>query len=79
MASKPSDTLFSTADVERIVQGASSQELKDALKRTTQQAVDRGAFGAPWLWVRNRQGKEEPFFGSDRFVKGLAIALCEYC
>ncbi|KAF7355355.1 Glutathione S-transferase kappa [Mycena sanguinolenta] len=31
------------------------------------EVLDQGAFGAPWLWVRDATGKEEPFFGSDRF------------
>ncbi|KAJ6077318.1 uncharacterized protein N7446_000254 [Penicillium canescens] len=31
-------------------------------------ALDKGAYGAPWFWVRNSEGKEEPFFGSDRFA-----------
>ena len=34
----------------------------------TQKVLDQGAFGAPWMWVRNEEGKEEPFFGSDRFA-----------
>lgn len=29
--------------------------------------LGKGAFGSPWFWVRNGEGKEEPFFGSDRF------------
>jgi glutathione S-transferase kappa 1 len=41
--------------------------MKDLLTATTQEALDRGAFGAPWLWVTNEEGKSEPFFGSDRF------------
>lgn len=28
--------------------------------------LELGAFGAPWMWVKNGEGKEEPFFGSDR-------------
>ncbi|KAH8894984.1 thioredoxin-like protein [Thozetella sp. PMI_491] len=59
--------LFTPADVEAIIQGATSQEIKDALKASTQEALDHGAFGAPWLWVTNSKGVSEPFFGSDRF------------
>jgi glutathione S-transferase kappa 1 len=60
--------LFSNQEVEAIMKGASTQEMKDLLKGTTQKALDQGAFGAPWLWVTNDDGKSEPFFGSDRYV-----------
>lgn len=43
-----------------IIQGAQSQTVKDALFATTQAAVDRGAFGAPMMFVG-----DEPFFGKD--------------
>lgn len=36
-------------------------EIKEALKRATAEAVDRGAFGAPTFFWRNRM-----FFGNDR-------------
>lgn len=62
--SKP---VFSSEDVKKIVEAASSQEAKDNLKKATQEALDRGAFGAPWIWVTNSKGEGEPFFGSDRF------------
>jgi 2-hydroxychromene-2-carboxylate isomerase len=42
-------------------------QVKEQLKQHTAEAISRGAFGAPFFWVRNKQGKEEPFFGSDRF------------
>ncbi|KAK0646145.1 thioredoxin-like protein [Cercophora newfieldiana] len=61
------EKLFSKDEVEAILKGAGSQEMKDLLKGTTQKALDQGAFGAPWLWVTNEGGKSEPFFGSDRF------------
>ncbi|KAI8266628.1 Glutathione S-transferase kappa 1 [Colletotrichum sp. SAR11_239] len=59
--------LFSEADVKKIMEGTATQEIKDAVKAKTQEAVERGAFGAPWFWAVNDEGKEEPFFGSDRF------------
>lgn len=43
------------------------QQWKDKLTVNTKEVLDQGAFGAPWFWVTNEQGKEEPFFGSDRF------------
>jgi 2-hydroxychromene-2-carboxylate isomerase len=58
--------LFTADEVQAIMRAAGSEEMKAVLKGTTQEALDRGAFGAPWLWV-SADGKEgEPFFGSDR-------------
>ena len=37
------------------------QEVKDALFQTTEEAVKRGAFGAPTFFV-----EDEMFFGHDR-------------
>lgn len=51
------------------------QEVKDELKRTTQEALDLGAFGAPFI-VAHIGGKKEEFFGSDR-MELLAHALGE--
>ncbi|KAJ6520486.1 putative glutathione S-transferase kappa 1 [Mycena sanguinolenta] len=59
--------LFSDAEVDAIYAAAQEKQWKDALLDNTQKALDKGAFGAPWMWVRNASGKEEPFFGSDRF------------
>ncbi|OMP82352.1 Glutathione S-transferase kappa 1 [Diplodia seriata] len=58
---------FSSEDVKRIIEGASTAEYKKKLSDNTQKALDQGAFGCPWFWVRNDKGEEEPFFGSDRF------------
>lgn len=63
---------FSPEAREAILAATKEQEVKDMLTRSTQEAVDKGAFGAPWLWVTNDEGKEEPFFGSDRYVGSLA-------
>jgi glutathione S-transferase kappa 1 len=54
------------ADAQRLVAHVSKPEVKDALKAKTQEAIDRGAFGAPTLWVTTR-GEPEMYFGSDRF------------
>jgi 2-hydroxychromene-2-carboxylate isomerase len=43
------------------VERAGEQEVKDALFRTTDEAVKRGAYGAPVFFVG-----EEMFFGHDR-------------
>jgi glutathione S-transferase kappa 1 len=61
-----SKKLFSIEEAEAIVAAASDVKIKECLKRTTQEALDKGAFGAPWMWVTNDKGKGEPFFGSDR-------------
>ncbi|KAG8161754.1 hypothetical protein KVR01_008741 [Diaporthe batatas] len=58
---------FSPEECEQILAAAKSQEAKDALTKATKSALDQGAYGAPWLWVRNDKGEAEPFFGSDRF------------
>ncbi len=58
--------LFTPAEVDAIVAGASSDEMKDVLKKETAEALGRGAFGAPWFWVTREGGEAEPFFGSDR-------------
>jgi 2-hydroxychromene-2-carboxylate isomerase len=40
-----------------------NQEIKDALRRNTEEAVSRGAFGAPTFFVGERM-----FFGNDRLM-----------
>ncbi|KAF7948709.1 hypothetical protein EAE96_007903 [Botrytis aclada] len=59
--------MFDEKGVEDIMQKATEKEWKDKLLENTKDALEKGAFGAPWMWVRNAEGKEEPFFGSDRF------------
>ncbi|KAK3950769.1 hypothetical protein QBC32DRAFT_216520 [Pseudoneurospora amorphoporcata] len=59
--------LFTKQQVEEIMKGVETKVVKDALKNATQEALDKGAFGNPWFWVTNGEGKGEPFFGSDRF------------
>lgn len=59
-----SKKLFTEEEVEKIMQ--SRGQMKDVLLATTKRAVDQGAFGAPWIWVTNAKGEQEPFFGSDR-------------
>lgn len=59
---------FSEADVKQILESTGKPEWKQKLLDNTQRALDCGAFGAPWFWVRNLKGVEEPFFGSDRYV-----------
>lgn len=67
---------FSPEECEQILAAAKSQEAKNALTKATQSALDKGAFGAPWLWVRNGKGEAEPFFGSDRYVFSCYRSFC---
>ena len=57
---------FSEDEANEIMAAANTPEYKQALTNNTKKALDRGAFGAPWLWVTNDKGESEPFFGSDR-------------
>ncbi|TVY39985.1 Glutathione S-transferase kappa [Lachnellula subtilissima] len=60
-------TLFTPQEVTAIMSAVGQKEWKDKLLANTQKVLEQGAFGSPWMWVRNGEGKEEPFFGSDRF------------
>lgn len=59
---------FSSSEAEEIVRSAADPAVKKQLNVQTQAVVDRGAFGCPWFFVTNEEGKTEPFFGSDRYV-----------
>lgn len=60
--------LFSKSEAEGILAKANSPEVKAKLTKNTEFAVkELGAFGAPWFWVDNGNGKPEPFFGQDRW------------
>jgi len=63
-----SSSLFTQEQIEEILTKAGEKEWKDALSANTKKVLDLGAFGAPWFWVRNGEGRSEPFFGSDRYV-----------
>ncbi|KAI9044013.1 putative DSBA family oxidoreductase [Aspergillus affinis] len=63
-----SKSFSSSSDVEAILSAATSPAIKAELATTTERVVkEQGAFGCPWFWVVNGEGKGEPFFGSDRF------------
>jgi glutathione S-transferase kappa 1 len=61
--------LFSDEELVKIMAATKDQEYKDLLKGVVEQALLRGAFGAPWIWVTDSRGRSQPFFGSDRYVK----------
>jgi 2-hydroxychromene-2-carboxylate isomerase len=58
-------------DAPALAASASDPSVKEALKAATAEAVDRGAFGAPTMFVG-----DEMFFGQDRldFVKEALLA-----
>jgi 2-hydroxychromene-2-carboxylate isomerase len=60
---------FSDAEADAILAAAQEKQWKDRLLENNTKVLELGAFGAPWMWVRNAQGKEEPFFGSDRCAR----------
>ncbi|RYN62460.1 hypothetical protein AA0118_g5328 [Alternaria tenuissima] len=54
-------------EAKEVMAKANSPSYKQRLNDNTKEALDHGAFGCPWFFVRNSKGEEEPFFGSDRF------------
>jgi 2-hydroxychromene-2-carboxylate isomerase len=50
-------------DVEAVLARAASQEIKDELRKRTDEAVERGVFGVPAMFV---EGEENVYFGQDR-------------
>jgi len=54
-------------EIQRLLEISSSPEAKERLKNTTQEVIDLGAFGAPWISVKLPGKEAEVFFGSDRF------------
>ncbi|GAD94169.1 hypothetical protein MGYG_05035 [Paecilomyces variotii No. 5] len=61
------DAKFTPSETEAIIAATGEKKWKDALLAKTQEALDLGAFGAPWFHVINKKGEESMFFGSDRF------------
>ena len=60
---------YTPLEIDAILAGAARKEYKDLLTAQTKMVVEKmGAFGAPWFWLRNGEGVEEPLFGSDRFA-----------
>lgn len=61
---------------ESLLARCADAEVKDRLRRVTEEAIERGAFGAPWITLRVSDGDDdddnnnkpwEAFFGCDRF------------
>lgn len=66
---------FNEDEIRKIIEGGTSQKYKKLLTDETGKLVEKGAFGAPWYFVTNKNGKEEPFFGSDRYERSRMSQL----
>ena len=53
--------------IDPILQEMEKDETKEALKKSTEEALNEGAFGLPFLAVHHSRDNVETFFGSDRF------------
>lgn len=69
---------FDEAEVKEIMRLMTTKEYKDMLTHNTKKALDQGAFGAPWFWLTNTEGKSEPLFGSDRWAYMFDFLGVEY-
>lgn len=61
---KALQAVFSTEDLEHIMQGSAESANKQRVIDTTM-AV--GAFGAPWITATNANGEKRDWFGNDRW------------
>ena len=59
---------FNEKEVKEILKLTATKEYKDKLTENTKKALEQGAFGAPWFWMKNNEQREEPLFGSDRWA-----------
>lgn len=58
----------SAAKVEELIQKAAGKDIKQQVVDNTNEALEKGAFGAPSFVVKKAGSDEEHFFfGSDRF------------
>ncbi|KEO91836.1 DSBA oxidoreductase [Erythrobacter longus] len=53
-------------DAKDLFERSQSQEVKDGLVANTSHAVERGGFGIPTMFVRQKGGDTEMFFGKER-------------
>ena len=56
-------------DAKDLFERSQSQEVKDGLVANTSEAVERGAFGIPTMYVGPKGGKTEMFFGKERLAQ----------
>jgi len=68
---------FTTTEAEEFLHSAEDKTIKSLLKENTTLAVEKGAFGAPTMFIPSPNGQEKRdmmFFGSDRFEQ-MAFAI----
>uniref|UniRef100_A0A914Y5V3 Glutathione S-transferase kappa 1 n=1 Tax=Panagrolaimus superbus TaxID=310955 RepID=A0A914Y5V3_9BILA len=53
-------------NVEKYIEMTKSAKIRDILKQRTTEAVETGAFGAPWFVIRKEGEQNRCFWGSDR-------------
>jgi len=59
--------LYNENQAQEIIEATKTSEIKQMLMDETKKALELGAFGNPWFWVRKSDDDQgEPFFGSDR-------------
>jgi len=58
---------LSEDQIAHVIDEMGKDETKEALKRCTQEALNEGAFGLPFMAVHHTKTNVETFFGSDRF------------
>jgi 2-hydroxychromene-2-carboxylate isomerase len=51
-------------DPQRLLAGIETREIKDQLRTSTQELIDRGGFGSPTIFV----GGDDMYFGNDRLT-----------
>jgi len=60
-----------------LAERAASQPVKDRLRANTDEAIARGAFGSPTIFVHDPTGEEQLYFGNDQLplVRAKVAAL----
>ncbi|VDM57645.1 unnamed protein product [Angiostrongylus costaricensis] len=58
-------TTSGVTDYSRLIEKLNADDVADQLQQNTSDALNSGAFGAPWIVV-HKDGEEHAFFGSDR-------------
>ncbi len=59
-------------DPDKLVAAIEQQTVKDTLRNNTQEAIDRGSFGSPTIFV----GGDDMYFGNDRMPLIKDAVLC---
>jgi glutathione S-transferase kappa 1 len=67
-------------DIEAVSKSPDDPAIKKQLSSNTERAFkNHGAFGCPWYWVSDGKGRQEPFFGSDRYHYMWAYLDLPHC